>query len=81
MPLYEFHCASCEKDFELLVRSSRWEGTSCPHCGSKKLTKKLSVFAASVASSTSAAPSCAMNPQGGGCPDTLCRGCRPHHHH
>jgi putative FmdB family regulatory protein len=77
MPLYEFTCCDCEKDFELLVRSSKWEGTPCPHCGSKKLSKKLSVFAASVASSTSAVPSCAMNPQGGG----GCGCCSPHHHH
>jgi putative FmdB family regulatory protein len=55
MPLYEFHhalsvmnCSDCEKDFELPVRSSRWEGTPCPHCGSKELSKKLSVSAASV---------------------------------
>jgi putative FmdB family regulatory protein len=78
MPLYEFNCSKCEKDFELLVRSSNWEGTAaCPHCGSKKLTKKLSVFASSVASSSSAAPACGMNLRGGcGC------GCHgPHHHH
>ena len=48
MPLYEFHCGKCEKDFELLVPTSKWEGTPCPHCGSKKLEKKLSTFAASV---------------------------------
>ena len=31
----------------MLVRSSKWEGTPCPKCGSKKLQKKLSVFASS----------------------------------
>jgi len=37
MPLYEFVCSKCEKDFESLVRSTKWEGTvACPHCGSKK---------------------------------------------
>ncbi len=76
MPLYEFHCGNCDKNFELLVRSSKWEGTPCPHCGSKKLSKKLSVFAASVAPTASAAPACGMNPRGGGCG---C--CGPHHHH
>ena len=62
MPLYEFVCAKCEKDFESLVRSTRWEGSvACPHCGSKKLTKKLSVFAAQgsgSAASTPAGPPC-----------------------
>lgn len=77
MPLYEFHCAGCDKDFELLVRSSQWQGTACPHCGSKKLAKKLSVFASSVASSTSAAPACGLTPGGGG----GCGCCGPHHHH
>jgi len=46
MPLYEFHCSKCENDFELLVPTSQWEGNAaCPRCGSKKLTKQLSVFA------------------------------------
>jgi len=45
MPIYEFHCEKCEHDSEILVRSSSWKGATCPHCGSTKLTKKLSVFA------------------------------------
>ena len=45
MPIYEFHCEKCERDSEILVRSSDWKGTACPHCGSKKLSKKFSVFA------------------------------------
>jgi putative FmdB family regulatory protein len=76
MPLYEFNCSKCDKDFELLVRSSNWEGeAACPHCDSKKLSKKLSVFASSVASATSAGPACAAKPTGG----CGCHG--PHHHH
>ena len=47
MPIYEFHCDKCEQDSELLVRSSKWKGTKCPHCGSARLSKKLSVFASS----------------------------------
>ena len=49
MPIYEFHCHACQQDSELLVRSSNWQGTACPRCGSVKLEKKLSVFASSVA--------------------------------
>ena len=78
MPLYEFVCSKCEKDFESLVRSAKWEGTvACPHCGSKKLTKKLSVFAPQGGGSASAsapAPTACGRP--GGC---CCGG--PHHHH
>ena len=47
MPIYEFTCSTCEKDSEILVRSSDWEGEAkCPHCESTKLEKRLSVFAA-----------------------------------
>ncbi|MEI6083480.1 MAG: zinc ribbon domain-containing protein [Verrucomicrobiota bacterium] len=71
MPLFEFSCDKCEKEFELLVRSAKSEDAACPHCGSKKLQKKLSVFASAGAPSskptTSAA--CGMKPRrhGGGC--------------
>jgi putative FmdB family regulatory protein len=77
MPLYEFVCTKCEKDFESLVRSSNWEGSVvCPHCGSKKLTKKLSVFAAQGGGSTASAPA----PQGCGRPGGCgCVGGRHHH--
>jgi putative FmdB family regulatory protein len=77
MPLYEFVCTKCEKDFESLVRSSNWEGSvACPHCGSKKLTKKLSVFAAQGGGSTSSAPA----PQACGRPGGCCCGGGKHHH-
>ena len=47
MPIYEFTCETCSEDFETLVRSSDWEGeVECPGCGSEKLEKRLSVFAA-----------------------------------
>jgi putative FmdB family regulatory protein len=72
MPLYEFTCDKCDKGFELLVRSANWEGqATCPHCGSKKLQKKLSVFAASgaPAASTASAGACSVprKRHGGGC--------------
>jgi len=43
MPIYEYACSSCGKEFETLVRS----GTvpDCPGCHSTDLEKKLSVFA------------------------------------
>ena len=77
MPLYEFVCQHCKKPFESLVRSRDWKGTACPHCGSKKLTKKLSVFAASVSQSSASQPAaCPMNPSRPGCG---C--CGPRHRH
>ncbi|HYG33780.1 MAG TPA: zinc ribbon domain-containing protein [Clostridia bacterium] len=77
MPIYEFHCDKCEKDSEILVRSSKWQGTKCPHCGSTKLAKKLSVFASSASSSGTEMPPCRMEGSGG------CGGCcggGKHHH-
>jgi putative FmdB family regulatory protein len=47
MPIYEFHCEKCGQDSEILVRSTDWQGTKCPHCGSVKIAKKFSTFAAS----------------------------------
>lgn len=75
MPIYEFHCAQCEKDSEVLVRSTHWEGTACPHCGSKRLTKKFSVFASNMAGAV-AEPSCTGQPHSCG----LCGTGKPHAH-
>jgi putative FmdB family regulatory protein len=45
MPLFEFRCRDCDREFELLVRS----GTvpECPSCGSGSLERLLSMFAVS----------------------------------
>jgi putative FmdB family regulatory protein len=45
MPIYEFFCQDCQRQSEVLLRSTNWTGAKCPHCGSLKLTKNLSVFA------------------------------------
>jgi putative FmdB family regulatory protein len=74
MPLYEFACEQCEKDFELLVPSANWKGTACPHCGSKKLAKKFSVFASQQSSQSAPAPPACARPGGCGCVG-------PRHHH
>jgi len=72
MPIYEFHCEKCERDSEILVRSSAWKGTACPHCGSKKLSKKFSTFAAAGSGGGNDAPMCASG--GGGCCGGRCHG-------
>lgn len=76
MPIYEFHCGDCRQDSEVLVRSSNWKGTKCPRCGSKKLMKKLSVFAASNAGESAEPPACSGNPRSCG----MCGTGRPHSH-
>jgi len=43
MPIYEYSCNACHRDFETLVRTD--SVPDCPGCGSTDLAKKLSVFA------------------------------------
>jgi len=44
MPIFEYMCDSCGKEFEELV-ISRSAQINCPGCLSTRLTKKMSVFA------------------------------------
>ena len=78
MPIYEYHCGKCERDSEILVRSSSSKKAKCPHCGSLKLSRKFSVFAAS--NGGAEAPACESGGGGksGGC--CACASGRPHRH-
>jgi putative FmdB family regulatory protein len=40
MPLYSFHCATCDKDLELLMRFD--DVAVCPECGGKDLARLAS---------------------------------------
>ncbi len=46
MPLFEYRCADCATDVEILVRGG--EQPACPDCGSRKLEKLFSATAAPV---------------------------------
>jgi putative FmdB family regulatory protein len=52
MPIYEYACEDCGREFETLVRS----GTVpvCPQCQSTHLHKRLSVFATATSASSAA---------------------------
>jgi putative FmdB family regulatory protein len=69
MPIYEFHCEQCGHDSEQLVRSTDWQGAKCPHCGSAKIAKKFSTFAATGAAESSPGKSSGGGHRccGGGC--------------
>jgi len=46
MPIYEFECASCGRQFEDLVSlSADLRAVACPECGKRKARKLISVFA------------------------------------
>ena len=42
MPIYEYHCESCDEDFEKLVRPSGEEPTDCPKCGAESIKRLIS---------------------------------------
>ena len=45
MPVYEYRCKDCGEDFDLFVRSATQQKTpTCPHCGSTKVEKAISLF-------------------------------------
>lgn len=45
MPLYEYFCADCQRNVEVLQRSPDAEAF-CPECAGKRLEKQLSLPAA-----------------------------------
>jgi putative FmdB family regulatory protein len=57
MPIYEYECGGCGKEFEALVRSDTVP--ECPDCHSTELKKMLSVFATASSGPDPAADPCA----------------------
>lgn len=53
MPIYEYACQQCGREFEALVRSTTVP--QCPACQSTELAKRLSVFATAGAGASEAA--------------------------
>jgi putative FmdB family regulatory protein len=45
MPIYEYKCKKCSKDFEKLVSLSNSEKIKCPKCSSDDVVKKMSMTA------------------------------------
>lgn len=73
MPLFEFRCSHCSRDFEILVRSSA-EHAVCPQCGTDQVEKLLSEAAAPAASTGRSLPITSACPPGDApCSPTCCR--------
>jgi putative FmdB family regulatory protein len=79
MPIYEYRCEPCNKQFETFVMTSS-EPVACPTCQNAEVKKLMSTFASKVpggyndtyrgASSSGSAPageSSAPAPKAGGC--------------
>ncbi|MBT7260993.1 MAG: zinc ribbon domain-containing protein [Desulfobacula sp.] len=43
MPIFEYQCNQCEKEFEKLVFIGEDKNISCPDCKSEDVEKKMSV--------------------------------------
>ena len=45
MPIYEYCCEKCGRDFDVFVRSATQRNEpQCPNCGSTKVDKAVSLF-------------------------------------
>ena len=66
MPIFEFVCQGCGRQFEEIMTFSAMEAgeAACPDCGAHEVTRNLSAFATG-SGSGSAGPSCGGG--GGGC--------------
>jgi putative FmdB family regulatory protein len=67
MPLFEYACRSCAREFEALVRAA--ETPECPSCHGTDLQRRLSVFAAHTNGSGSARDTMPMAGACGTCGD------------
>ena len=48
MPIFEYRCGECGKVSEFLEIGGKKTERKCAHCGSRKLKRQLSTFAARV---------------------------------
>lgn len=52
MPIYEFHCEDCDKNFESLVMiASAMDNVTCKHCNSSNVKKMISATSSQPAKS------------------------------
>ena len=65
MPIYEFHCKDCRKEFKTLRSHKQLESVLCPTCGNGRVARLLSVTAAHSQAEGFGGQACAM-PMGGG---------------
>ena len=70
MPIYEYQCQQCNREFEKLVFNSS-EKISCPGCKSKKVKRMMSACAFSIGGTfkSTAGSSC------GSCASSNCSSC------
>ncbi len=65
MPIYEYHCADCDRSFETFVRPGEGE-SECPSCHGPNIAREMSVFASARSSDTAGPMSGGGRAMGGG---------------
>ena len=70
MPVYEYRCRACKREFERLVPVSAADSQSCPECESTEVSRLLSRFASGKSGASESA--------GGGGSCCARGGCRCH---
>lgn len=65
MPLYAYRCASCDHEFETLVRSD--DTPQCPSCGGVELSRLMSLIAKPAPGGDVGAAPCSSLEASGGC--------------
>lgn len=74
MPIYEYHCEQCDKNFECLVFGS--ETPNCPSCHSTNINKLMSACGfMSKGGDGQTVKTAAADSSCGGCAATSCAGC------
>jgi len=68
MPLFEYHCESCDVEFELLIRGD--ESPACPECGRGRVDRLISAPAAPIIRGSSL-------PLASDCPPLSAGPCKP----
>lgn len=63
MPIFEYACGACKKEFEELVFGE--QTPACPHCGSDKVVKLMS--ASAIKTEGNDMPGLGAMPPMGGC--------------
>jgi putative FmdB family regulatory protein len=72
MPIYEYRCSRCHREFEKYLASPA-AGVACPSCESSDVTRRLSLITLRASGSSAAPAPASMG--GGGCCGGGC-GCR-----
>ncbi|MCH8125239.1 zinc ribbon domain-containing protein [candidate division KSB1 bacterium] len=67
MPIYEYKCVECQKEFEIFHTSSGLDSVECPKCRSKETKKLFSTFASTSYESASVAGNGSQGCCGGSC--------------